>query len=273
MRASARVFGGAAAVLIALARPLGAAPLALWNQAYQENSQPDALPAILEGARDAYVLLDPFDAEDQRDWPHITAQLKSRGNQPGAYISIGTGEAWRADFARLRPSLVARPWDEWDGEYFVNRTDANALGVMRARIDWIAAAGFDWVEFDNMDWADDDDLRARYGFAVTVAEARRYAQALCDHAHRAGLRCMAKNSLAGAGAFDGVTYESYPGHQGWWDMEAAHGFLAAGKPVVIFHYEARDCAATRRWYARHLGPSASVLCESQRAGGYLHSAN
>ena len=100
---------------VAQAETLGAGPFPVFNQAYQENYYADALPDILEQAKGAYVLLDPF-AEAEEDWASAVTALHVNKNEVGAYISIGTGEDWRADLAALKPYLVTTPWDQWAGE-------------------------------------------------------------------------------------------------------------------------------------------------------------
>ena len=141
-------------------KPTLKGPVAVYNQAYQETYEPDAIAYILTKARGAYILLDPFSEAKAGSWMQIVAALHVGGNQVGAYISIGTGEDWRSDFAALKPHLVSTSWNEWAGEYFVNSTNSEVIKIMQARIDKIATWGFDWVEFDNMDWAFDDENRA-----------------------------------------------------------------------------------------------------------------
>ena len=260
----------AAAIVVCLQAPmLVAAPLTIWNQAYQENYEADALPDILAQAQDAYVLLDPFGAEADLNWSATVAALHANGNQVAAYISVGTGEAWRKDFALLQPSLVAKEWDNWGGEFFLNQPDAIATDVMKARIDALAALGFDWVEFDNMDWAYDDDQRAVYGFEATANDAAAYYQELCAHAHGLGVKCMAKSTVENAEMFDGATYESYTDNMDWWDQTEAAAFLAAGKPVIVIHYDDPACPAALAYYIGVYGPNVSFLCETQRAAGYV----
>lgn len=256
----------------AIAGPTLAEPLTVWNQAYQETYQPDSLDSIAQHAQDAYVLLDPFDETAPGGWPAYVAALKARGNQPGAYISIGTAEAWRADFDRLRPALVAQPWEAWDSEYFIKQVDDLVLDVMKARIDRIAALGFIWVEFDNMDWALDDRNRDVYGVRTTPAQSLTYARTLCAHAQAKGLKCMAKSMVRGMPMFDGATYESYPDNMGWWDQDAARDLLARGKPVVIIHYNSANCAGVLDHYIGIYGPEVSVLCETAAANGYVRLA-
>ena len=241
--------------------------MTVWNSAYQENYDPDTLAAIQAGARDAYVLLDPFDAPDAA--AAQTAMLKARGNQVAAYISIGTGEDWRRDFEALRPALARQQWGEWDGEYFITTAGPVAVQVMKARIDLIADWGFDWVEFDNMDWAEDTGNVAEYALGVTQAQGMAYYQDLCRHARARGLKCMAKSTVEGAMQFDGVTYESYPDDMSWWDVAGAKRFAAAGKLVVIVHYDDMDCAGTYRHYRAIYGAGLSFLCEDRGLRGYV----
>ena len=245
---------------MAYAEPsLGPGPFPIFNQAYQENYQADALPDILAQAQGAYVLLDPF-GQDPQDWAKAIAALHAKGNSVGAYISIGTGEDWRADFAQLQPYLVSKPWDQWAGEYFVTSTNG-ATDIMKKRIDRIAALGFDWVEFDNMDWAEDDQSRRTYGFDVTKSQSQTYFQTLCAYVHLQGMRCMAKNTVNGANTFDGVLYESYSNQKNWWDEAGAKSFVQAGKPVIITHYDEADCPAARDFYRAIYGPTLSFICE------------
>ena len=251
----------------AAASPL---PIAVWNQAYQENYVPDTIAEILEGARDAYVLIDPFQPEHGDTMPGVIEQLHAKGNEVSAYISIGTGEDWRDDFAQLKPHLVERQWDDWGGEYFIDPPNAAVLDIMKARVDKIAAWGFDWVEFDNMDWTYDDAYRAEYGFTATVADGVAYYRALCDYVHAKGMKCMAKSTVEGAETFDGATHESYEDDQNWWDGAGAKGFLAAGKPVVVVHYDAPDCDAVYARYQTIYGPKLSFICEDSALKKYRH---
>lgn len=243
-------------------------PFPVFNAAYAENHEPDRLPDVLARARGAYVLLDPFADAPPGGWAAAVAALRANGNEVGAYVSVGTGEDWRDDFAALRPHLVATPWDEWGGEFFVSST-AGALPIMAARIDRVAAWGFDWVEFDNMDWAFDDDARATYGFAATPGEAVAYYRALCARAHARGLRCMAKNTVEGAEDFDGVLYESYADDMGWWDEAGASRFARAGRPVIVVHYGEADCAGAHDRYRAVYGSALSFLCEDANLRRYV----
>ncbi len=238
----------------------------VFNQAYNENYDADKISDIIAEAKGAYVLVDPFEDDVHAE----VAKIKELGNQVGAYISAGTGENWRSDFNLLKPFLVSQQWGEWDGEYFVDETTTGILPIMKARIDSIASWGCDWVEFDNMDWVYDDDYRSTYGFKVTIAEAEAYIQALCDYTHQKGMKCMAKNRTEGFDGFDGVLYESYSDEKNWWNVEGAKSFIAAGKLVIINHYNESDCDAVYQEYMDIYGKDISYICEDTNLQRYKH---
>jgi len=238
----------------------------VYNQAYQENYEADKISDIIANAKNAYVLVDPF----QNNVSSSIAQIKANGNQVGGYISIGTGEDWRADFQQLKPYLVSKEWGERAGEYFVNKTTTGIVAVMKARIDSMAAWGCDWVEFDNMDWAFDDDMRKEYGFEVTPQEATAYFNELCDYLHQKGMKCMAKNTVEGASDFDGVLYESYHSQKNWWDNEGTREFLNAGKLVIINHYNETQCDQVYRDYMNIYNKNISYICEDANLKKYVH---
>ncbi len=239
---------------------------AIYNQAYQENFQEDQIDDIIANAQNAYVLIDPF-----QDNVHASiSAIKAKGNEVGAYISIGTGEAYRNDFNQMKPYLVSTPWGQWPDEYFVNNTTTGILDLMKARIDQIALWGCDWVEFDNMDWVYDDDLRSTYGFKVTVEEGIAYYKELCDYVHKKGMKCMAKNTVENATYFDGVLYESYSDEKNWWDESGAQSFLDAGKLVIINHYNESNCGQVYSDYIDVYNTNLSFICEDSNLKKYVH---
>lgn len=238
----------------------------VYNQAYQENFEADRIDDIILNARNAYVLIDPF----QEGITDKIDKLKENGNEVGGYISVGTGEDWRSDFDQLEPFLVEKSWGQWPGEYFVSETTTGVLPIMKARIDKMAAWGCDWVEFDNMDWFFDDDSRSIYGFQVTVSEGILFYQELCEYVHQKGMKCMAKNTVHQASAFDGVLYESYADEKNWWDTSGTISFLAADKLVIINHYNETDCDQIYEDYVKTYGADLSYICEDAQLKKYVH---
>lgn len=251
-------------------KPIGSdKALPIYNQAYQENYDADKIPDIIAEAKSAYVLIDPF----MDDVHTKIAEIKANNNQVGAYISAGTGEDWRADFDQLKPFLVNQQWGEWAGEYFVKETTTGILDIMKVRIDSMASWGCDWVEFDNMDWVYDDEYRSTYGFTVTLEDGHDYIQALCDYTHQKGMKCMAKNMTEGFEGFDGALYESYSDEKNWWDVAGAKNFLAAGKLVIINHYDESDCHGVYKEYMDIYGNDVSYICEDSKLKKYIHYNN
>ena len=241
-------------------------PFAVYNQAYQENFHADSMAEIVANAHNAYVLLDTFGSGAVE---HI-ATIKSHGNQISGYISAGTGENYRDDFAALEPYLTPTAWPDWPDEFFVSETTTGILPVMKRRIDKMVDAGVDWVEFDNMDWLD-DETRVQYHLSATVAEAKAYINALCDYAHSKGLKCMAKNTVDGFTKFDGVLYESYDNEKNWWDGAGTRSFLSAGKPVIINHYHENDCDGVYEEYKSiYKSDKISFICEDIATRKYKH---
>lgn len=240
--------------------------LPVYNQAYQENYSADTIHEILQHARDAYVLIDPFESE-ARD--HIDT-IQSKGNEVAGYISAGTGEDWREDFAQLKPYLSTKAWPEWPDEYFVSETDTGILSVMKKRIDKMAVWEVDWVEFDNMDWLN-EETRIRYELKATAEEAKNYINTLCEYAHTKGMKCMAKNTVEGFDHFDGVLYESYSDDINWWDHAGLKRFLKAKKLVIINHYNESDCDTVYDAYKSFYGSSSiSFICEDKNSKRYKH---
>jgi len=245
--------------LISKAKPI-------YNQAYQENFEADKIVDIIANAKNAYVLIDPF----QNNTANYITQIKAKGNEVGGYISIGTGEDWRADYSDLQPYLVSTVWGQWAGEYFVNSTTTGIINVMKARIDKMANWGCDWVEFDNMDWIYDDSLRAQYGYQVTKQEGITYFNALCAYVHEKGMKCMAKNMTEDTINFDGVLYESYNNEKNWWEASGAQSFLDAGKLVIINHYNESNCSAVYSEYKGIYNNNLSFICEDSNLEKYVH---
>ncbi len=238
----------------------------VWNHAYQENWNADSVEDILAGARNAYVLLDPFDDADARE---AIPAIKAKGTIIGIYISVGTGEDWRDDFDSFGDSLVEKHWGEWPGEYFIDQVSDEVLKVMKTRIDKAVFWGAGYIEFDNMDWAFDDDAGKKYGFHISAEESLEYVNQLKDYASSLGLLCMAKNMTQGVESFAGVTYESGPGNREWWDPADLKSFLAGGKLCVVFHYRERKPEEALTYYRGVYGEELLVLVETRSQRGYF----
>jgi hypothetical protein len=239
---------------------------AVFNQAYSENYDADNINDILENAKNAYVLVDPF----MDGIADKISLIKANNNEVGGYISIGTGENWRDDFDLMKAFLVSVPWGEWEGEFFVKETTTGIMEIMKARIDKLVAWDCDWVEFDNMDWFFYEEVVDSYGINVTEAEGISYYKELCTYAHSKGLKCMAKNHVIEAEDFDGVLYESYHTEKDWWDHAGAQQFLDAGKLVIINHYNEPYPNNVYIEYIELYNEGISYICESSIEKRYIH---
>jgi hypothetical protein len=244
-----------------------ALPVCVWNQAYQENYDADSVGDILANAQGCYVLIDPFESTAARN---AIPQLNLANNIVGCYISSGTCEDWRDDFAAMQPHCVSEEWGEWGGEYFVDMPNPELVAIMQARIDNMSAWGCDMVEFDNMDWVFDDQYRQQYGFTATEADGIAYNQALCDYTHGKGMGCMAKNTRQGAEDFDGGTFESYNDDLNWWVTAHLQGFLNQDQLGIIVHYDETDCDGTYDDYKVTYGAKLSFICEDRSSQQYTH---
>jgi hypothetical protein len=194
--------------------------------------------------------------------------MKQNGNLVSCYISVGTCEDWRDDFAAMKPFCVSKQWGDWPGEYFVDRTDTGLVDLMKARIDKMAAWGCTMVEFDNMDFAFDQAYRSQYGITATSAQGEAYDESLCAYVHASGMGCMAKSSALSD--FDGLTVESAPGNLDWWDKGDMTGMLSAGKIGIVVHYNESDCAGVRTTYQSEYGSKLSFICEDKAQKKYRH---
>jgi len=248
----------------------GMQPMSVYNQAYQENYAADNMDDILAHAQNAYVLVDIFDENIQEDIQKNIDTLIAKGNQIGAYISVGTGENYRDDFSALEPYLTPIVWPEWPDEFFVSETTTGILAIMKKRIDAISSLGAQWVEFDNMDWLDEES-RKKYSLKATVKEAKAYIHHLCKYTHSKGMKCMAKNTVEGFPLFDAVTYESYFNEKNWWDSKGTKDFLAQQKPVIIVHYDEKDCDGVYAGYkSLYKSDKISFICEDKNLKQYKH---
>lgn len=240
----------------------------VYNHAYNENYDADKVDDILKEAKDSYILVDPFTLDVSSD---DISQMIKNNNQVSGYISIGTGEDWRDDYNQMKPFLVTKSWDEWEGEYFVSQISDELIYIMKTRIDKMYNLGIKWVEFDNMDWADDDNVREKYGSSVTKNKSIEYYNTLCDYLHQKDMKCMAKSTVEGADNFDGVTYESYDNNKNWWDRDGTQRFLDKDKLVIIIHYNESNCDEVYQEYKNlYDSDKISFICENITIKRYIH---
>lgn len=234
-------------------------PVCAWNEAYEEYGNADSVSNILANAKNCYVLIDPFDSTAARNG---IGQMKANGNIVGCYISSGSCEDWRDDYAVTKP-FCGPAYPGWSGEYFVTDTQG-ILPLMKARIDKMAGWGCNFVEFDNMDWA----LSSGNIAGVSPSDAIAYNQALCAYTRSKGMKCMAKSTTEGAADFDGLTVESYTDDKNWWSTSEMKDMLAKGGIGLVVHYADSNCNGVYSSYKSTYGAKLSFICSN--SSGYLH---
>lgn len=137
-------------VLPAAARP---ALSGVRSWAYQLQNYPDGrLDRLAAGPYHLVVVDLARDAHDDWFTAAEVARLRATGKWALAYFEIGSIEDFRPEYPVLRrdaADLVANPWPEWPGEFFVRYFDERwwAL-VVRPRVEQALAAGFDGVYLD-----------------------------------------------------------------------------------------------------------------------------
>jgi cysteinyl-tRNA synthetase len=156
-----RLWLAAAVVLLAActatppARPATARPALpdVRSWAYQlQGYAGDRLDQLAAGPYHLVVVDLARDAHDDWFTAAELARLRATGKWALAYFEIGSIEDFRPEYPVLRrdaADLVANPWTEWPGEYFVRFYDERwwAL-VVRPRVEQALRAGFDGVYLD-----------------------------------------------------------------------------------------------------------------------------
>ena len=197
-----------------------------------------ALPALAEDGPWDIQFAAPFVTRDvavidlDMDRPDQIAAAKARGQRVLCYVSVGTAEAWRSDFAAFPADVKGPEWRDWPGEYFLDiRRHDVLLPIMEARFRACAAAGADAIDPDNQDqqWAG--------AFPITTAETVAYMQALAQLANGMGLEIGQKNNPDAVpdlvGTLDFIVTEGCF-VDGW--CEDVLPYVHAGKPVHAIEY-------------------------------------
>jgi hypothetical protein len=206
-----------------------------WDMVYA--TQPDVEALIARGVD--YVGLDGFDTPAE-----MVAALQGAGIHVWCYLSAGTIESWRPDYATYQTvdtawfssgagRLIGKHYDGWPGERWLDiRAVAALVPLMDARLAMCAEKGFDMVDFDNL-----DGYGATTGFPLTEQDALVYAQALAEIANRAGLAPIFNN-------VPDLADELEPWYAGFLMEDcvlygfcaSAAAFVAADKPVFNAEY-------------------------------------
>jgi hypothetical protein len=216
-----------------------------WEWILASEAVPNPPPAL------AWLGIDGFDNDAA-----IVAAAHQRGARVWCYLSVGTAESYRPDYAQFlaldeaeraagREAVVGAVYPEWPDERWLNPRRMDAfMPLIEARLDMCASKGFDAVELDNMDGFDNET-----GFAITRAEELAYVRAIAAAARDRGLRVIHKVAVDLVpdlvGDLDAILLEDCVLYD---QCAAAAPYAAAGKPVWNVEYpeawrdEGRDFA-------------------------------
>lgn len=193
---------------------------------------------------------------DLFDTPATTiAQLRATGKRVVCYLSGGSSENWRPDFARFAAADMGNPLDGWPGERWLDTRSTTVREVMAARMDLAVAKGCDGVEPDNVDGYTNSP-----GLPLTAATQLDYNRFLAAAAHARGLAIGLKNDIDQLAElephFDFAVNEQCFEYN---ECAAYVAFTSRNKPVLNAEYAAR--------FRNNTGGARDALCAAARSAG------
>lgn len=187
--------------------------------------------------------IDLFDNTEQ-----LVEELHEKGHKVICYINVGAYEDWRedsykfttdgqetqSDQSNLDRNIVGKPYEGWDGEYWLNIREEKVRDIMRERFEECKRKGFDGVEPDNIDSYDPPE---KTGFNITQEDQIDYDKWLAETAHNLGLSIGLKNDPGNAenlvDTFDWALTEDCFAQNWCGDMKP---FIDKGKAVFAAEY-------------------------------------
>lgn len=187
--------------------------------------------------------IDLFDNTKQ-----LVEELHEKGRKVICYINVGAYEDWRedsykfttdgkepkSDESNLDRNIVGKPYEGWDGEYWLNIKEEKVRDIMNKRFEECKRKGFDAVEPDNIDSYDTPE---KTGFNITQEDQIYYDEWLAKNAHNFGLSIGLKNDTGNAkdlvDAFDWALTEDCFAQNWCGDMNP---FIDKGKAVFAAEY-------------------------------------
>src|SRR5450432_845210 len=158
--------------------------------------------------------------------------LHSQGRVITCYVSVGTAEPYRADYASFPAAAVGNALSDYPQEHWLDVRDSTVRELMAQRLEVGARAGCDAVELSNLQAHSYDS-----GFPLTQADDLDYARWLIGESHARGLSAGVSTSddlvpLLVGDAEWGLTEEclAYSACDAW------QAFTAAGKAVFMIEY-------------------------------------
>ncbi len=161
------------------------------------------------------------------------AAIHQVGGRAVCYVSAGSGENWRPDYAAFVP-VLGNPLDGWPGEKWIDiRALTTLRPLMTARAQKCKTAGFDAIDWDNV-----DGYTNSTGFPLTGTDQLAYNRMLADITHQLGLSVGLKNDVEQVAQlvanFDFAVNEQCAQFSG--DCVLLLPFSRSGKAVVEIEY-------------------------------------
>ncbi|MCO4768559.1 MAG: endo alpha-1,4 polygalactosaminidase [Deltaproteobacteria bacterium] len=204
-----------------------------WEWILDEGAIPSSPPAV------DYLGLDAFDTDAR-----YVDEAVANGTRAWCYVSVGTAEDWRDDWAAFvaldnaerdggNPSILGDDLAAWPGERWLDIARYPVfLDLMSERFRTCVDKGFTLVEFDNM-----DAYANPTGLGITEQDARAYAAALVSEAQDRGLSVIHKNAVELVDdlepSMEALLLESCVLHE---ECDRGAAFLPSGKPVFNVEY-------------------------------------
>lgn len=223
-----RIYLGLMLSALTFAGPAKAAePASTWDIILQIEGLPTPPPKM------DYLEIDGFDSTKEQ-----VTQIKAQNTKAICYISAGTAEDFRPDFAAFKaiPNTTGKGFPGFEGDYFLNTNHwRDFFPVMKKRIQMCRDKGFDYVDFDVIDSYDVDPEET--GFELSEDVQIDYIMALTKAAKEASLKTVQKNAPDLAKRlephFDAMVTEECVRLE---FCEETAPYRAAGKPVFNVEY-------------------------------------
>lgn len=180
-------------------------------------------------------------------------RLHDSGRRVACYVSVGTAEPYRADYASFPAAAVGNALVDYPEEHWLDHRNQQVRALMAARLQLASVAGCDAVELSSLQAHSEDS-----GFDLTRADDLDYARWLLAECHQRNLAAGVSTSddlvapLA-AEADWGVTAECLAN-----DCQVWQPFSAANKAVFVVEYGANSDAPTLCAEAARLGYSLVI---------------
>ena len=181
-------------------------------------------------------------------------RLHDRGRMVACYVSVGTAEPYRADYASFPASAVGNALVDYPEEHWLDSRNPEVRSLMAARLQLAQVSGCDGVELSSLQAHSEDS-----GFALTRADDLDYARWLLAESHQGGLSAGVSTSedLVTSLATEadwGVTAECLSND----DCQAWQPFSAANKAVFVVEYGSNSDAPALCSEAARLGYSLVI---------------